>query len=523
MRKFIITILILLNLPANAQLNTRIVENELSKLVNDGKLVSNDILNWITTDNTFSNENGINHFYIRQGKNNLEINGTESGIHILSDGTVLTSNINFIKNLDSKITGLSIPNISAIQAVKNVALELGYTVTEQLTVLERNNTVNQKQLISQGGISSSKIPVRLMYHRLQNDNVVLVWDLSIESSQKNEWYNLKVDASTGVIVDKINWMLTCDFPVSKIEKQSNFVDKIEKWNFTKFLKNENFLSPNSILSGTYNVFGLPLESPYYGSRSLVTNIENLNASPYGWHDTNGILGAEYTVTRGNNVNAFKGSGTSLFQPNGGPNLVFDYPLNLAFSTTTPSEAASITNLFYYNNIIHDVMYNYGFGEINGNFQTLNYNSGSGLGNDPVNARAQIRNWGNATFSTPPDGTSPSMSMYYNGTQDGNLENLVIAHEYGHGISNRLTGGPTNVSCLDNNEQMGEGWSDWYGLMLSMEAGDTNTTSRTVGNYLFNQGINGSGIRPFPYNTMMTVNPQTYNAIKTAAIDRKSVV
>ena len=92
MRKFIITILILLNLPANAQLNTRIVENELSKLVNDGKLVSNDILNWITTDNTFSNENGINHFYIRQGKNNLEINGTESGIHILSDGTVLTCN-----------------------------------------------------------------------------------------------------------------------------------------------------------------------------------------------------------------------------------------------------------------------------------------------------------------------------------------------------------------------------------------------------------------------------------------------
>jgi hypothetical protein len=27
----------------------------------------------------------------------------------------------------------------------------------------------------------------------------------------------------------------------------------------------------------------------------------LVASPYGWHDTNGVTGAEYTITRGNNV------------------------------------------------------------------------------------------------------------------------------------------------------------------------------------------------------------------------------
>jgi hypothetical protein len=25
------------------------------------------------------------------------------------------------------------------------------------------------------------------------------------------------------------------------------------------------------------------------------------ASPYGWHDVNGVAGAEYTYTRGNNV------------------------------------------------------------------------------------------------------------------------------------------------------------------------------------------------------------------------------
>jgi len=41
--------------------------------------------------------------------------------------------------------------------------------------------------------------------------------------------------------------------------------------------------------------------------------------------------------------------------------------------------------------------------------------------------------------------------------DGDLDNGIIAHEYGHGISIRLTGGPSDSDCLNNSEQMGEGW------------------------------------------------------------------
>ena len=32
-------------------------------------------------------------------------------------------------------------------------------------------------------------------------------------------------------------------------------------------------------------------------------------------------------------------------------------------------------------------------------------------------------------------------------RDTDLDNGVIAHEYGHGISNRLTGGPAAAGCL----------------------------------------------------------------------------
>ena len=43
------------------------------------------------------------------------------------------------------------------------------------------------------------------------------------------------------------------------------------------------------------------------------------------------------------------------------------------------------------------------------------------------------------------------------------------------------------------------------------------TPRAVGTYLFNEGISGDGIREYPYSTDMSVNPQTYDYIKTAAI------
>ena len=46
----------------------------------------------------------------------------------------------------------------------------------------------------------------------------------------------------------------------------------------------------------------------------------------------------------------------------------------------------MTNLFYWNNLFHDVLYRYGFDEASGNFQANNYGRG-GLGGDYVRAEA----------------------------------------------------------------------------------------------------------------------------------------
>ena len=81
---------------------------------------------------------------------------------------------------------------------------------------------------------------------------------------------------------------------------------------------------------------------------------------------------------------------------------------------------------------------------------------------------------NANFMTPPDGQAPRMQMYVWNTAvpnlDGDLDNGVIVHEYGHGVSNRLTGGPANVGCLTGAEQAGEGWSDFLAYTLTMPSG-----------------------------------------------------
>ncbi len=205
------------------------------------------------------------------------------------------------------------------------------------------------------------------------------------------------------------------------------------------------------------------------------------------------------------------------RPDGTASLTFDFAIDLNQNPAL-NTAPYITNLFYWNNITHDVLYQYGFDEASGNFQENNYGNG-GAGSDGVNVNAQASGNCNANFGTPADGSNPTMNMYLcnnsSPSHDSGLDAGVVVHEYGHGVSNRLTGGPANSGCLGNGEQMGEGWSDFYGLLLTMESGDTGTDARGVGTYLLGQPITGLGVRTQKYSTDFAVNNHTYDDIKTS--------
>ncbi|MGB7499006.1 MAG: M36 family metallopeptidase, partial [Moheibacter sp.] len=478
---------------------------------NTDKTLTADDLNFELTDFYSNPKSGIRHIYLRQTLNGLEIIGTESSIHVSKTGKVTSVSNKFLNSIQKKGSqSPASPQIDAVQAVSSAAMQLGYHPTKGFSVISQSLTADKKSMISDGGISLSDIPARLMYFADEDGNISLVWDISIEAVSQTEWYSVRVDAKNGKIIDKVNWTNSCNFGFSVTD---SFTPGFGKINYSPFTPQFNF-NPN--VAGTYNVFARPLESPLYGGRTMVLadDAVNFNASPYGWHDTDGSPGPEFNTTRGNNVNAYEDGDHSGYQPDGGSSLIFDFPFNMNYSSGNQYEDAAITNLFYWNNIIHDVFYEYGFNEVGGNFQQNNYGKG-GAGNDYVNAEAQDASGTcNANFSTPPDGTKPRMQMYICGNRDGDFDNMVIAHEYGHGISNRLTGGPSNVNCLNNQEQMGEGWSDFFGLMLTMNASDQGSDSRGVGTYLFGEGPGGAGIRTYPYSTNMSVNPHTYNSIKT---------
>src|SRR4030095_16494325 len=104
------------------------------------------------------------------------------------------------------------------------------------------------------------------------------------------------------------------------------------------------------------------------------------------------------------------------------------------------------------------------------------------------------------------------------TPDGDFDSGVISHEYGHGISMRLTGGPSNVNCLNNEEQMGEGWSDFFGLMLTTDWPNASSTDiRGIGTYVTGEPTNGTGIRTYPYTIDTAVNPFTYADVAAAPL------
>lgn len=95
-------------------------------------------------------------------------------------------------------------------------------------------------------------------------------------------------------------------------------------------------------------------------------------------------------------------------------------------------------------------------------------------------------------------------------KDGSLDNGVVAHEYGHGITNRMTG--TGNNCLNfgtSNEQMGEGWSDFFALMLTNKPGDNASVPRGMATFTASQTTDGAGIRPAKYSPDFAINNFTY--------------
>ncbi len=134
--------------------------------------------------------------------------------------------------------------------------------------------------------------------------------------------------------------------------------------------------------------------------------------------------------------------------------------------------ASVSNLFVSHNRMHDWSYFLGFTEQNSNMQVSNFgNTAPNRENDPEigNAQAGRRTFNgrdNANQLTLQDGIAPVTNQYlwqplagafYAACTDGAYDMAVVAHEYGHAISNRMIAGPDTGTGATQGQT--ESWSD----------------------------------------------------------------
>lgn len=99
-------------------------------------------------------------------------------------------------------------------------------------------------------------------------------------------------------------------------------------------------------------------------------------------------------------------------------------------------------------------------------------------------------------------------------RDGDFESGIIIHEYTHGVSNRLTGGPHDSNCLGWGEAggMGEGWGDFVATIIRMNASHTREAEFGMGDW----ANGGEGIRnykvkihPHPLDSSWALNPGVF--------------
>ncbi|KNE72639.1 hypothetical protein AMAG_16401 [Allomyces macrogynus ATCC 38327] len=424
---------------------------------------------------------GLTAVYARQLVNGLEVVNGDINLNV-KNGQVISYGDRFYRGARP-----SRPNLGNEESASGAGSKAPADAFKALTdfVGAKPTKVDVKSTTAEGSnqgptyeistdIAASKVPVKYAYVQ-DGNNIKLVYSYQVQLADGSAWYHGHVNAQTGA------------------------VEFVNDW----------------VADAKYSVLPVGTENPNKGPISLVDSSTAVksNASPKGWHSTGTT---SYQDTRGNNIQAQPNTATASknVRPSGGSALDFSaYKPDFTKAAETYTKAATV-QLFYMLNTAHDLSYQYGFDEVSGNFQVNNFGKG-GRGNDAVIANAQDgSDTNNADFATPPDGQQPTTRQFIftqtNPTRDGVYDLTIPFHEFMHGITNRLTGGPSNTDCLADGESggMGEGWGDVFGLWANVLKSSTKRgTSLPMGSYVMGQA---NGIRTYPYSTDTNVCPNMYS-------------
>ncbi|KAG0276017.1 Fungalysin/Thermolysin Extracellular metalloproteinase 5 [Linnemannia exigua] len=421
-----------------------------------------------------SKHNGVTHVYLRQVVDGLEVVNGDINVNVDRNGHVISFGNSFYKGKGGRRHGgfqkrdLTVASIKDwIRQETEEFMEEGRQLTFGRWGRGRPHRERKPELTKPAGVVSPQDALA-SFARFLNVEIPRPEDMDIVAATPS----LRADKAD-VIMTNCPLTATGEVPVSQAYIQTAEGDlrlvydfKVEMKDTDNWFHTQVDAETGKVLQvidwvsdATFNVFPMGINDPEEGERKLVKNPHHVPASPLGWNSQSHKK--NFTTTIGNNV--------------------------------------------------HDVFHHYGFDEESGNFQENNFGKG-GLGNDAVIANAQDGSgYNNANFATPPDGQRGQMRMYVwditDPMRDGDLESGIIIHEYAHGISTRLTGGPANSGCLGWGEAggMGEGWGDFFATMFRQKPEHNYDSEFPMGAY----SASGNGIRRFPYSTSLETNPETF--------------
>lgn len=370
---------------------------------------------------------GIRFVNLQQRYQGLRVHGAVKTL-AYRNGIEQSAASTFVNDLatlapDQRIT------VDAGQAVISAAGYLGLRAGELPVITTNAFQKDKTYYFSPGSISSSPMQAELVWVQTASNIVRTAWNITIAPPASADIWLIAIDAQTGAVLRTHNYTAYDNFAPKQEIAQS-----IPAAALPVLIKEDQQLRkivappPGVTTSASYKVIPFPVESLAAGNIAIETDPwlkagAGNAAITNGWHfdGTN-----NYAYTRGNNVYAYDDSSASN-QPGrpdtsstSGTVLTFTNTPDFSLQPTAPvNRRFAVDNLFYWNNIMHDVFYQYGFTEKAGNFQQDNMGRGTVAsgptgfpGNDAVRAEAQDGGGlNNANFSTLPDGQPPRMQMY----------------------------------------------------------------------------------------------------------------
>jgi len=380
---------------------TEIAEQFIKNSLGRYSLTKSDVSEMALNPSTYvTKHNGVTHVFFDQHINGIPVYNAVFQVNVMPDGRVLNATSSFVPEAHDSVLATT-PSLALENIIEKAAADLG--VVGFRAVPETSGLWNGPAYKG-GELSAEPIVPKLVYQQ-RDGRLHLTWQFVVDRvSRESKYLDLRYDAVTGELVASDNY--TADIGAD---------------------------THAAAYHAEYRVSPLGQESPGHPGvgHAIVTDPHHEVASPYGWHESRNVdqqtTEPQYLVTRGNNVRAqWDLTASNINNDSARPlgvwdadtgTLSFDFPwIEEEEPDTETNRVAATVNLFYWNNIIHDVLYLYGFDEPSGNFQFNNYGNG-GSQNDGVIADAldgsqlATPNTNNANFSTPVDGGSGRMQMY----------------------------------------------------------------------------------------------------------------